>query len=265
MSELLAGKGAIVTGGTSGIGQAIVEVFRRNGANVLFTGRDIGRGEQVAAATGAIFFASDAAQPEYPALVVDKAIASIGRIDVLVNNAGGFGTPCGAEDISRQILGEAIAIHLEAPWMLMARAAPLMRANGGGSIVNMSSVAAQRIGGASLAYSVAKAALVHLTRGAAAEFGKDNIRVNSVSPGFITTPIHTSHLDVGKIREDRIAAGLARFYMSRQALRQNGSAADVANAVMFLASEQSSFITGADIVLDGGMIWGHAIDPQRWA
>lgn len=266
MSELLfQGKTAIVTGGTSGIGRKIVELFRRHGADVLFTGRDATRAEEVSVSTGATFFAANAARPDHARLVLDKALSLYDRVDILVNNAGGLGAVGGVEDISTEVLDDAISIHLRAPWMLIAQVAPVMRARGGGSIVNICSVAGQRIGAASLAYSVAKAAMIHLSRSAAAELGKDNIRVNSVSPGFIATPIHTSHLDLEEARKARVAAGLARLYISRQALRQTGQPGDVADVVLFLASERSKFMTGADVVVDGGMIWGQPVETERWS
>jgi NAD(P)-dependent dehydrogenase (short-subunit alcohol dehydrogenase family) len=133
-----------------------------------------------------------------------------------------------------------------------------MRASGGGSIVNIASVAAHRVGASSVAYSVAKAALIHLTRCAAAEFGPDRIRVNSVSPGFIGTEIHADAIAGDEQRRDRFVQGLGRLFLSRQALPHAGQPSDVAELVAFLCSDAAAFITGSDIVADGGMMWGRA-------
>ncbi|HTK14060.1 MAG TPA: SDR family oxidoreductase [Xanthobacteraceae bacterium] len=256
MTERLAGKVAIVTGGTSGIGHTIVEAFRRHGATVVFTGRNAERGAKVAQATGGIFVAADAADPDHAERVVVRALEIAPHIDILVNNAGGPGHRGGVEKTSAMHLNESIAVHLSAPMLMTARAAPCMRTAGSGSVINICSVAGKRVGAPYLAYSVAKAALLQLTRCAAVELGRHKIRVNSVSPGFIATAIHTSCLDVDPARAEMIAGAMARMFVSRQALSRTGGPEEVAEAALFLASEESRFITGTDIVVDGGMMWG---------
>ena len=128
----------------------------------------------------------------------------------------------------------------------------------GGSIVNVASVAGHRVGASSAAYSVAKAALVHLTRCAAAELGPAGVRVNSVSPGFVPTSIHAQALEQGDPRGDRLVEGLARHFRKRQALDRSGTPEDVAALVAFLACDDAAFVTGSDFVADGGMMWGRA-------
>jgi NAD(P)-dependent dehydrogenase (short-subunit alcohol dehydrogenase family) len=255
-SAELAGKTAIVTGGTSGIGRAIVESFCRNGANVLFTGRSRDRGMAVAATTGAVFFAADAASGEDARRIVERTCVIDNRVDILVNNAGDAGIRDGVEKITADKFDKVMAVHLRGPWLMMAAAIPVMRHGGGGCIINMSSVAAHRIGAYSMSYSVAKAGLLHLTRCAAAELGKDRIRVNSISPGFIATPIHARAMGLDEGRAQPIVAEIERVFVGKQALSRTGLAQDVAAAALFLAGDQSGFMTGTDLVVDGGLMWG---------
>ena len=252
----LAGKIAIVTGGTSGIGLKIADAFTRHGASVFITGRNSERGQSAAEITGGVYIQADANDPDHAKRVIDRALELDQRIDILVNNAGGPGHYGGIEKTSTQKIHELIEVHLSAPWQMMARAAPYMRAAKSGSIINICSVAGQRVGAPYLAYSVAKAALLHLTRCASADLGRYGIRVNSVSPGFISTSIHTSCLDVDPERAKEIAGAMARVFVSRQALSRTGEPDEVADAVLFLATEDLKFITGADLVVDGGMMWG---------
>lgn len=253
----LQGKIAVVTGGTRGIGKAIVEGLVAAGSEVIFTGTSAERGAEVAAATGARFVRADASDPLHAEIVTAAVLEAAGGLDILVNNAGVLGAAQGVAATTPEALDLTLGIHLRAPWFLMAKAVPLMRARGGGSIVNMSSVAGHRVGATSVAYSVAKAGLMHLTRCAAAEFGPLGIRVNSVSPGFVATAIHAGGMDpTNEARSNRFIDGLARLFLSRQALPRTGQPSDLASLVIFMCSDASSFITGTDIVADGGMMWG---------
>ncbi len=258
MQTDLSGKVAIVTGGTGGIGSAVVADLARQGARVTFTGRDLERGAEVTKVTGATFVAYDATEHRGAARFVDSIVEREGRIDILVNNAGRLGKAQNVEATEMAVLDDTLSLHLKAPWNLMNQVAPKMRKSGGGSIVNVASVAAHRVGASSTAYSVAKAAMVHLTRCAAAEFGPDRIRVNSVSPGFIETKIHADALSGDDDRRERFLQGLGRLFLTRQALPYTGLPADIAELIIFLCSDESRFITGTDIVADGGMMWGRA-------
>jgi NAD(P)-dependent dehydrogenase (short-subunit alcohol dehydrogenase family) len=256
LANRLAGKTAIITGGSSGIGLKIVEAFVRHGASVVFTGRDSERGKAAAEATGAIFERADAGYPDEAEPVIKRALDFNQRIDILVNNAGGPGHRGSIEKTSLEQLNDTLGVHLNGPWHLMALAAPHMRAAKSGSIINICSVAGHRVGAPYLAYSIAKAALQHLTRCAAADLGRYGIRVNSVSPGFILTPIHTPHLDAESEHAKAVSATMARVFVARQAIARTGQPEEVADAVLFLASDESSFVTGTDLVIDGGMMWG---------
>lgn len=249
---------AIVTGGTSGIGKSIVERMSAEGTKVLFTGTNAERGASVAAATGARFFPGDAAGPDYAETLIASIASEVDGVDILISNAGSMGWAQDVENTSIEAFDHTIAVHLRTPWLLMSRVAPLMRKRGGGSIVNMASVAGHRVGASSVAYSVAKAALIHLTRCAAAEFGADRIRVNSLSPGFVATSIHAAGIEGDPARGERFVDGMARLFLSRQALPHTGQPVDIAELALFLASDVSAFVSGSDIVADGGLMWGRA-------
>lgn len=255
MTESLEGKTAIVTGGTSGIGRAIVEAMSAAGAKVIFTGTNREAGEAVSLATGAIFVEFDATAPGYVEEVA-KAFENMGgALHILVNNAGGAGGSVGVEKTTKSEFDTAMALNLWSPWQLMSTFAPLMGEDGGGAIVNIGSIAGQRVGASSATYSVSKAGLLHLTRYAAAEFGPAGIRVNSVSPGFVETSIHAKALRGDEMRKQKFTEGLGRQFLHRQPLKHLGQPKDVTEIVMFLVSDAAVFVTGTDIVADGGLSW----------
>lgn len=258
MAGDLTGKVALVTGGTSGIGAAIVSRLATAGADVAFTGRDLARGEAVAAATGARFIPADSTDEQSLRDAVDGAVdgAAADRLDILVNNAGNAGPMAALEAMAIADFDATLSVHLRGALIAMQAAVPWMRKAGGGSMVNISSVVAQRVGGHSPAYAVAKAGLSHLTRWAAMEFGRDGIRVNTVSPGFVPTPIHGRSVGREGARADRVAEALIPAFTAMQALPQTGAVTDVADAVAYLAGPQAAFVTGADLVIDGGLSLG---------
>jgi len=252
----LTDKVAIVTGGTRGIGRAIVERFCKAGASVVLTGRNAQAGAEMARQSGAHFLPADARDPDHAAGIVAAAMERFGRIDILINNAGHSGPKESFERFDAEEFEKAIAVLLRAPWELSALCAAPMRAAGGGAIVNIASLAGHRVGAASISYAIAKAALIHLTRYGAAELGKDNIRVNSISPGFVATEIHTAALDLGDERAEAMNASLAKFFAARQGLPTIGQSEDIAEAALFLASDAARFVSGADLVIDGALMWG---------
>ena len=249
-------KVAVVTGGTSGIGRAIVERFVAEGAQVVFSGRRAALGAEVASVTGATFVEADAAREQDAARTVGKAVALHGRLDVLVNNAG-MGSPYArVEKLNLDEFDRMIAVHVRGALAHMKYAAPTMRAQKSGSIINIASVGAHRAGFGSIFYGAAKAALMHLTTYAAVELGEDNIRANSISPGGIATGIFGKALgldpDLAEGTAERVKPELVGF----QPIPRAGLPEDVAAAALFLASDESSFINGEDIVVDGGLIRG---------
>lgn len=251
-----ASRRALVTGGTRGIGLAIARRLRADGARVAITGRDAGRGAQVAREIGASFFAADFAEAEAPSRLREAIEREFGGLDALVCNAGDLGPRSSVAETTAEAMDRVLTVHLKAPWLLMQALAPTMPP--GSSIVMMASVAGHRVGATSVAYSVAKAALLHLTRCAASELGAKGLRVNSVSPGFIATDIHAQALAPGNPRGEEFVDGLSRMFRKRQALDRAGAPEHVADLVSFLTSDAAAFVTGADFPIDGGLMWGRA-------
>lgn len=249
-------KVAVITGGTSGIGRCIVERFVREGARVVFSGRRAALGAEVANATGATFVEAEAASEKDAERTIAAAMGAYGRLDVLVNNAG-MGSPYArVEKLNLEEFDRMIAVHVRGALAHMKYAAPVMRRQKSGSIINVASVGAHRAGFGSIFYGAAKAALMHLTTYAAVELGEDNVRANSISPGGIATGIFGKALglesEAAEASAERVKPALAPF----QPIPRAGLPEDVAAAALFLASDESSFINGEDIVVDGGVIRG---------
>jgi NAD(P)-dependent dehydrogenase (short-subunit alcohol dehydrogenase family) len=265
MEMRLANKVAVVTGGTSGIGRTIVERFRQEGAAVFFSGRRSQLGAEVSDATGATFIEADVAVEADAARTIRTAIDAHGTVDVLVNNAGIGSRNARLENTPLAVFDEIMAVHVRGALVHMKLVAPIMRARKSGSIVNISSIAAHLVGYGSLAYSTAKAALNHLTRCAALELGEDNVRVNSISAGGIATGIFGKiagmEAAAAEATTEKVKAALVGF----QPIPRAGLPEDIANAALFLASEESSFINGEDIVVDGGVIRGRRYSEVKAA
>lgn len=253
----LKGKVAIVTGGTSGIGRGMVEKFTEQGAMVFFTGRRKAMGEEVARATGATFIEADAALEDDAARTIATAATANGRVDILVNNAGGGAADGRVQDLSMTAFDEMIAIHLRAAVLHIKHVAPLMRAQQQGSIISISSVAGHRTGfSESLGYSVAKAGLLHMTRCVAMELGEDRVRVNSISPGGVATGMFGKVLGQDPVAAEATAETFKLAIAQLQTIPRAGLPNDIADAALFLASDESTFVTGTDLLVDGGLIWG---------
>jgi len=249
-------KVAVVTGGTSGIGRSIVERFVTEGARVVFSGRRVQLGADMAKAIGAAFVEADAAREEDAARTVAAAVQAHGRLDILVNNAG-MGSPYArVERLNLDEFDRMIAVHVRGALAHMKYAAPVMRRQKSGSIINIASVGAHRAGYGSIFYGAAKAALMHLTTYAAVELGEDNVRANSISPGGIATGIFGKALGLDSAAAEASADRLKPDLTAFQPIPRAGLAEDVAAAALFLASDEASFINGEDIVVDGGLIRG---------
>ncbi|MBM3586030.1 MAG: SDR family oxidoreductase [Alphaproteobacteria bacterium] len=257
-SGRLDGKVIVVTGGTAGIGRRMVERFAAEGARVVFTGRRAELGQAVAAATGATFLPADAGEEADAARTIRAAVDIHGRLDGLVNNAGAPGPVGRIETILLERYDQTMAVHVRGALAHIKHVAPVMRAQGSGSIVNIGSVAAHRANySSSVVYAIAKAAVVHLTRCAAMELGEDRVRVNSISPGAIVTGIFGKAMGLDPGEADAKTEPLKAAFTKLQAVPRAGLPDDIAAAAVFLLSDEGSFVNGADIVVDGGMIWGH--------
>lgn len=250
-------KVAIVTGGTSGIGRSIVECFVEQGAAVYFSGRRASVGAEVERATGATFIEADVAIEADAARTILTAAEKAGRVDVLVNNAGNALAAGRLETLELETFDRIMAVHVRGALAHIKHASALMRAQRQGSIINICSVAGHRSGySSSISYAIAKAALLHLTRCAAMELGEDQVRVNAISPGGIATGVFGKAIGVDSDTADASAEKMKGFLAKMQAIPRAGLPGDIAKAALFLASDESSFVNGADIVVDGGLIGG---------
>jgi|SRR5271166_1908363 len=264
---MLDGKTAIVTGGTSGIGERSVELFVEEGAKVVFTGRRKPEGEAIARRLGAAasFVAADATSEDDWRRVIGIALDTHGRLDALFNNAGGPAPTGSIADVTVEGFDAAIALLVRSVMLGMKHAAPIMKRQRAGSIINNGSVAAHQAGySSSMVYGAAKAAVVHLTRCVAMEVGEHGVRVNSVSPGAIATGILAKALgmtDAGKA--DALAEKLKAPFASGQPIPRAGVPDDIAQCVCWLASDRSTFVTGEDVVIDGGLIRGRMFTPHQ--
>jgi len=264
---MLDGKVAIVTGGTSGIGERTAELFVAEGAHVVFTGRRKAEGEAIAKRIGprATFIRADATSEADWLTVIGTTKERHGRLDVLFNNAGGPAPTGSIESVPVEGFDAAMALLVRSVMLGMKHAAPIMKAQRAGSIVNNGSVAAHRTGySSSMIYGAAKAAVVHLTRCVAMELGEHGVRVNSVSPGAIATGILAKALGVKDMNEaDAMAESLKSSFAKAQPIPRAGVPDDIAQCVCWLASDRSTFVNGEDIVVDGGQIGGRYYSPHQ--
>lgn len=245
----LAGQVALVTGGSRGIGLAVVEAFLRAGAAVAFCGRDeaVGRSAEAALDGDAAFWAADvASEPDVAAFVTGTA-ERFGPPTVLVNNAG-VNANFDAVEMTEDEWDRFFGIDLKAAWLGAKHALPHMLAAGRGSIVNVSSLHGFVTLEGFFPYAAAKSGLVGLTRSLALDYGPNNIRVNCVAPGFVRTRLVQESIDRA---DDRSAA--ERAMVAGVALGRIGDPHEIANVVRFLASEEASYVTGASLLVDGGL------------
>jgi NAD(P)-dependent dehydrogenase (short-subunit alcohol dehydrogenase family) len=245
--EQFKGRVVCVTGGASGIGYACAATFARKGASVVLADLDEDAGRQAESGLreqggDVVFSKVDVSQPEQVAIMVETAIQSFGRLDWAVNNAGIVGEQGPTGSYSLEGWRQVINVNLNSVFYSMRYEIPRMLENGGGSIVNMSSILGAVGFVGSPAYAAAKHGIVGLTQSAALEYAKLGIRVNAVGPGIIRTPLVEHNLD----QESQVDTG------AMHPIGRMGEPQEVANLVSFLCSDQASFITGAFYLIDGG-------------
>jgi 2-hydroxycyclohexanecarboxyl-CoA dehydrogenase len=249
----LTGKVAAVTGGASGIGEATVRLFIAEGAEVAFADRDAARGQRVAAeiaAAGgkAMFVEADVGREATCLGFIRQTVERFGRLNVLVNNAG-IRMYQTVVEATAESWDEILSVNLKSYAYCAKGAIPAMRKAGGGSIVNVASVRSVVAGGNNIQYDTAKHAVAGLTRGLAMDHGAEGIRANAVCPGPIFTPFHARRLQTA----GRTVAQYNEDAASRTMLKRPGRAEEVAACILFLASDDASYVTGSLLFADGGM------------
>jgi NAD(P)-dependent dehydrogenase (short-subunit alcohol dehydrogenase family) len=259
---VLDGRVAVITGGTSGIGARTAELFAEEGATTVIAGRRAAQGEALAARLGSkvAFVRADVAVEADVEALISGTAERHGRVDCVVNCAGEGGSPGGIATMDLGQLQRTLAIHLGGTAAAMKHAAPVMTAQRSGSIINIASIGGHIAGWTFLDYSAAKAAVIQLTRSVAAELGEYGVRVNSISPGPILTGIFGKGAGLEPAQADQDAARLEPVFRARlrgyQPVPRAGVPADVAPAALWLASDASSFVTGQDLAIDGGILAG---------
>jgi NAD(P)-dependent dehydrogenase (short-subunit alcohol dehydrogenase family) len=262
----LNGKIAVITGATSGIGLRTAEIFVAEGAKIVIAGRRAVEGEALAKKLGAacIFRQTDVTQEDQMRALIGTALEEFGRIDCLFNNAGGPAQTGGIEGLDAEKFDAAMATLVRSVMLGMKHAAPHMRKQGSGSIINNGSIAGRLAGfSSSVVYGAAKAAVIHLTRCVAMELGEAGIRVNSISPGMIATGILGKALGLSVEAAENKTDTMREIFRTAQPIPRAGLPDDIAHAAVFLASDESSFINGHDLVIDGAITGGRNWTAQH--
>jgi NAD(P)-dependent dehydrogenase (short-subunit alcohol dehydrogenase family) len=248
----LSGKVAIITGAASGMGKAAAILFAKEGAHVVLADLNVKGGEEVAQEAGkstrCVFQRTDVSQESDVAALVKRALDEFGGLDVTFNNAGIGGAVGPLEDIGVEDWDKTQAVCLRGVFLGIKHSAKPMRARGGGAIVSTASIAGVWGYPNLHAYCAAKAGVVNLTRSASLEFAADNIRVNCIAPGGVSTPIVYG----GTANK----AAVDEFLKRAQPLQRAGQPEDIAQAALFLASDRSAFVTGQTLIVDGGAVAG---------
>jgi meso-butanediol dehydrogenase/(S,S)-butanediol dehydrogenase/diacetyl reductase len=243
----LQNKVALITGGTSGIGRTTVELFRSEGANVTFTGRRNQLGEEIARHTGSFYIQADHCRIDDCQHTVSETMYRFGRIDILFNNAGIVvsGT---AESTTDEDWDDTLLLNVTAVWRMCKLVIPIMRSQGGGVIVNNASDWAFVGAPAVVAYCASKGAVMQMTRAMALDHAAENIRINAVCPGdtYVDRWVKDGfYRNTGRVSE-------AEARRTDLPIGRVAEAIEIARAVLFLASDESSFMTGSALMVDGG-------------
>jgi NAD(P)-dependent dehydrogenase (short-subunit alcohol dehydrogenase family) len=248
----LDGKIAIVTGGTSGIGEGIAKAFVSEGAKVVIVGRREEEGRALEKRIGVRFVRADVSKEADIKAMSDQTLEWFGRLDCLVNNAGIPSPMISLTETDATTIDQILAVNVRGVILGAKHAARVMLQTGSGSIINIGSVAGHRGGLSAHVYSASKGAVSAFTRSAAAELGEKGIRVNCISPGAIVTGIFGKNAGLEGAKADKVAGVVKEMFTTIQPIPRAGLPDDIAQAAVFLASDASGFINGQDIVIDGG-------------
>ena len=257
----LENKVAVITGSASGMGRATAIRFSQEGASVVVADLNESGGESVVRECkenggNAIFQKADVSSEEQVKAMIDRAVKEFGRLDITYNNAGIGGAIGPIENISVEDWDKTFAVLTRGVFLGIKHSIPIMCKQGGGSIISTASMAGLQGWNGIHAYSGAKAAVVNITRSAAIQLGRDRIRVNCICPGGIVTPMTYRGIPGG---EEAAIKSMARL----QPIPRAGRPEDIANMALFLASDESEWITGTAMVVDGGMIAGVTIPTAQ--
>jgi NAD(P)-dependent dehydrogenase (short-subunit alcohol dehydrogenase family) len=258
----LEGRTALVTGAGSGLGEAIALAYAREGARVVVADLREEGGNRVVGQIGeqggeALFAHADVRKEDDVRQAVHTALDAWGRLDVLVNNAGIASARDELLKLDQELWDEIIDVNMRSVFFGMKHAVPPMIEQGGGAIVSMASIGALTGSPGGLAYGASKAGIVKMTVVVAARYAKHGIRANCILPGMMLTPL--AERAFAQLTRDQIA----EQYKTYQPLPRSGRAEDIADAAVWLASDESSFVTGQPIVVDGGRVmagWGGTHD-----
>lgn len=246
----LAGKGALVTGGAMGIGKAVVARFLQDGARVAFADVDVQAGqrcaEELRARGRVLFIPGDVSVDADARRMVDAAVAEFGHLDILVNNAG-VTLAATVTETEEADWDRVLDVNLKGIYLCSKHAIPHMVRSGGGSIINLGSIAGFVGLSANAAYNASKGGVILLTKNTALDYADKNIRVNAVCPAMIMTPMLESFI---KLQPDPKA--YVRSVEQSTPLGRMGTVEEVAAVVAFLVSDESSYITGSSLMVDGG-------------
>lgn len=262
MTDRLDGKIAFVTGGCSGIGLAMVETFIAEGAHVVVGDLQDEKGALLEQRFPDVvrFVRCDVSLEQDVAAAIALAVDVFGGLDICCNNAGNGGPPDTFEAMVVENWDRGFALLLRGPMLGIKHSIPAMRARGGGAIINTSSIAGIHSGLASATYAVAKAGVIQLSRKAAAECAAYGIRVNTICPGFIATPIFGEAMGLPRETCDAMATEMDQAFTAMQPLPYTGRAQDLAEAALYLASDSGRYVTGTEIVVDGGTLLKPGLD-----
>lgn len=260
----LDGKVAVITGGASGMGEATAKLFVREGARVVIGDLQREKGEAVAAGIGpeCRFLATDVSASEDVRALVNEAVNAWGRLDIMYNNAGIGGGEGSILECSEETFDRIIAVDLKAVWLGMKHCLPQLIASGNGSIITTASVSGIMGMPGQGAYGSAKGGVMQLTRVCAIEYAAHGVRANCICPGGTLTPIlYANPALPAPVDPELVRARLANV----QPIPRAGLPEDIANAALWLASDESSFVTGQAIVVDGGWVASARTTPTRSA
>lgn len=259
----LDGKVAVITGGASGIGEGAVRLFVQEGARVIFGDLQADKGARLSAELdeNASFLRADVTQAEQVKALVDLAIEKYGRLDCIFNNAGVPGPVSGLLDNEISDFDHTVAVMLRGVFLGMKYAAQVMVEQRSGSIISTASVAGIEGGHAGHIYTAVKHGVIGLTRSVALELGEHNVRVNAICPGGIATPIFARGFGMEISAADATVDKVKQVLQTVQAIPRAGVPDDIAKAAVWLASDDSTFVNGHALVVDGGLTAGNG----RWS